>query len=199
MRPAARTPWPQAQQLREQAQQRLEEEAAATAAAEAASWEATRQQRETQALLERSSELRALREKLRAAEVNYERVQQREQHVALAAREHEYAAALEAAMAEQCEAAAAREVEEAAARRAAGAAAREALDRQLQERSQLQHVAKVSACPAGRRLLSWQACLSAAGAQQSTQEQGRHSARASTSLSSQLHQCTCAPSPAGGV
>lgn len=80
--------------------------------------------------------------------------------MALAAREREYTAALEAAMAEQREAAAAREVEEAAARRAAGAAAREALDRQLQERSQLQHVARVGTCAAGGRLLFWQARLS---------------------------------------
>lgn len=141
--PALRSTALQAQQMQEAARQRLEEEQAAAAAAEAANWEVTKHQREVQALLERSAELRQLKEKLRAAEVNYERMQQKEQRAALAAQERAYAAALEAAMVVQREAEAAREVEEEAARRAAGAQARQALDRQVQERTELQRVAKV--------------------------------------------------------
>ena len=135
--------WRAAQEQQEAARQRLEEERQAAAEAEERGREAARHQREVQLLLERSGELRELKEKLRAAEVNLGRVQQREQRAAIEQREREYSAALEALMSQQREAAAAREAREAEQRRRAGAEARRGLDQQVQERRELQRVAKV--------------------------------------------------------
>ena len=123
--------------------QRLEEEQRAAAEAEARDWEAMRHQREVQLLLERSAELRELKGKLQAAEVNLGRVQQREQRAAIEEREREYSAALEALMAQQREAAAAHEVAQAAARARVEEEARQALSQQMEERTQLQLVARV--------------------------------------------------------
>ncbi|KAI7842034.1 hypothetical protein COHA_004235 [Chlorella ohadii] len=134
--------WHEAQELQEMARWRLEEEQRAAAEAEAAAWEATRHQREVAALLERSAELRELKQKLQAAEVNLERSQQKDQRAAIAAREREYEAAMQAAMAAARQEAAAREAAEAEARRKQGQEARQALDAQLQERAELQRVAR---------------------------------------------------------
>jgi hypothetical protein len=135
--------WRAAQELQEAARQRLEQERQAAAEAEERGREAARHQREVQLLLERSGELRELKEKLRAAEVNLGRVQQRERRAAIEQREREYSAALEALMSQQRQAAAAREAREAEQRRHAGAEARRGLDQQVQERTELQRVAKV--------------------------------------------------------
>lgn len=135
----------QAQELQEAARRRLEEEQRAAAEAEAAAWEATRTQREVEALLARSAELRELKQKLQAAEVNLERSQQRDQRAAIEAREREYEAAMQAAMAAARQEAAAREAAEAEARRRLEQEARQALDAQLQERAELQRVARVGA------------------------------------------------------
>lgn len=133
----------QDQELQEMARRRLEEEQRAAAEAEAAAWEATRHQHEVAALLERSAELRDLKQKLQAAEVNLERSQQKDQRAAIAAREREYEAAMQAAMAAARQEAAAREAAEAEARRKQGQEARQGLDAQLQERAELQLVARV--------------------------------------------------------
>jgi fused signal recognition particle receptor len=144
----------QAQELRQLAQQRLEEEQRAAAESEAANWEAVRHQRQVQLLLERSEELRGLKEKLQAAEVNLERAQQQQQRAAIHAREREYAAALEALAAQQREAGRAREAAEAEQRAWAEQEAREALAKQMRERSELQRVAKVGAAQAPQSAVS---------------------------------------------
>ena len=153
----SRTPSPptvshlQAQELQEAARRRLEEEQRAAVEAEATAWEASRHQREVAALLERSAELRELKQKLQAAEVNLERSQQREQRAAIETREREYEAALQATMAAARQEAAVQEAAEAEARQRLGQEARQALDAQLQERSELQRVARVGAgCWEGR-------------------------------------------------
>lgn len=133
----------QAQELQEQARARLEEEQRLAAEAEAEEWEANKHQREVQALLERSGELRELKGKLQVAAVNLERTQQREQRAVIEQREREYAAAMEGLMAQQAAAAAAREAAEMEERRRAGAEARAGLDQQLRERTELQRVARV--------------------------------------------------------
>ena len=133
----------QARELQEAARRRLEEEQRAAAEAEAAAWEATRHQREVAALLERSAELRELKQKLQAAEVNLERSQQRDQRAVIQAREREYEAAMQAAMAAARQEAAAREAAEAETRKKLEQEARQALDAQLQERAELQRVARV--------------------------------------------------------
>jgi hypothetical protein len=133
----------QAQELQNAARQRLAEEARAAEEAEAEHWEATRHQREVQLLLQRSDELRQLKEKLHAAEVTLGRVQQQEQRAVLDAREREYSAAVEAVMVQQREAAAAKEAAEAARRVQGEEEARQALSQQMKERTELQRVAKV--------------------------------------------------------
>lgn len=137
--------WERHQALQEQARQRIEEEQRLAAELEEQNREQTKHQREIQLLLERSSDLRELKEKLRAAEVNLERVQQREQRAAIEQREREYNAALEAVMAKQREEAAAREQQEGEQRRKMEAEQRRALDQQLQERTRLLRVAEVGA------------------------------------------------------
>lgn len=139
----------QAQELQEAARLRLQEEQAAAADAEAEAWEQAAHQRQVQALLERSGELRDLKAKLQAAAVNLERAQQKEQRAVLAAREREYQQCLEAVVAEQAAAAAAREAAAAQERRRAGEEARAALDAQMEERSRLQAVARVSGAGSG--------------------------------------------------
>lgn len=133
----------QAQELQNAARQRLAEEARAAEEAEAQHWEATRHQREVQLLLQRSDELRQLKEKLHAAEVTLGRVQQQEQRAVLDAREREYSAAVEAVMVQQREAAAAKEAAEAARRAQGEEEARQALSQQMKQRTELQRVAKV--------------------------------------------------------
>lgn len=137
----------QAKELQQLAQRRLEEERRCAAEAEAANWEATRHQRQVQLLLGRSEELRGLKEKLHAAEVNLQRAQQQQQRAAIQAREREYAAALEAVASGQREAGRAQEAAEAEQRAEAERGVRQALAQQMRERAEMQRVARVgSAC-----------------------------------------------------
>ena len=82
-------------------------------------------------------------QRLRAADVNYQRTQQLQQKTELARREGEYNAALEAVMEQQRQEGAAREAREAEAHRRQEVAGRQALQQQLQEQADLQRVAKV--------------------------------------------------------